>query len=53
MTPEPEESNIEQIIDAAFDLSTGRYRTDTDEVVSCAMLDQSIIFTIGEDENGL
>lgn len=53
MNPEPEESNVEQIIDADFDLATGRYRTEGNDVVSCAMLDQSIVFTIGDDDNGI
>lgn len=53
MNPEPEESNTEHIANANFDLATGRYRMDDDEIVPCAMLDGSIVFTVGEEDNGI
>ena len=53
MTPEPEESNVEQIIDANFDLTTGRYKQNDESIVSCAMLDQPIVLIIEDENNGL
>lgn len=50
---DPEETNIEEIVDADFDLTTGRYKTIDESIVSCVMLDNSIVFTIGDDENGI
>jgi len=53
MTPEPQESNVEQITDANFDLTTGRYKANDESIVSCAMLDQPIVFVIEDKNNGL
>jgi hypothetical protein len=53
VTPEPEESNVEQIIDANFDLTTGRYKENDESIVSCAMLDRPIVFVIEDENNGL
>jgi hypothetical protein len=53
MNPEPEESNVEQIANADFDLTTGRYKADDESIVSCTMLDQPIVFVIEEENSGL
>ena len=53
MTPEPEESNIEFIVDSNFDLPTGRYKANDESIVPCMMLDQSIVFVIEEENSGL
>jgi len=53
MTPEPRDPNAEQFGDFDFDPITSRYKTPDEIIISCAMLDQPIVFVIEDENNGL
>lgn len=52
MNPEEQHPNIEHFPETIFNDLSGRY-VNGDQVISCAMLDQTFVFNFEDEENGL